>query len=81
MQVERQRDGGRRITQVTEVCGMEGEVVTLNDIFQFEMMGEGPDGRLQGRYKVSQARPAAQERLAYFGLDREWMAALEQAAS
>ena len=77
IQLERQRDGGRRVTQITEVCGMEGEVVTLNDIFQLEFTGEGSDGRLIGRYKVSGARPACQERLAYFGLDRAWKAALE----
>jgi pilus assembly protein CpaF len=58
---------------------MEGDVVMMNDVFQFEVTGEGAEGRLQGRYKVSPARPAAQERLVYFGLDREWMAALEQA--
>ena len=79
VQVERHRDGGRRITQVTEICGMEGEVVMMNDVFQLEgSWAREPDGRLQGHYKVSPARPAAQERLAYFGLDREWMAALEQ---
>ena len=79
VQVERQRDGGRRVTQVTEVCGMEGEVVMLNDVFQFEVAGERPDGRLHGTYKVSRARPFAQQRLAYFGLDREWVATLEGA--
>src|SRR4051794_24950903 len=44
VQVERQRDGGRRIRQVTELCGMEGEVVMMNDIFQLEMLGEDPGG-------------------------------------
>jgi pilus assembly protein CpaF len=77
VQLERQRDGGRRVTQVTEVVGMEGDVVTLNDVFQLEIEGEGPDGRLACRYKVSQARPASHQRLAYFGLDRAWKAALE----
>jgi pilus assembly protein CpaF len=77
VQLERQRDGGRRVTQVTEVVGMEGDVVTLNDVFQLEIEGEGPDGRLVCRYKVSQARPASHQRLAYFGLDRAWKAALE----
>ncbi|GBQ82743.1 type II secretion system protein E [Gluconacetobacter johannae DSM 13595] len=79
IQVERQRDGGRRITQVTEVCGMEGEVITLNDIFRFEIQGDGPDGRLVGRYKVTRVPPASQSRLSYFGLERDWHAALEQA--
>jgi pilus assembly protein CpaF len=77
VQVARQRDGGRRITQVTELCGMEGDVVIMNDIFQLEMLGEGPDGRIRTRYKVSRGRPAAQARLAYFGLDEEWMRVLE----
>ena len=79
VQVQRQRDGGRRVIQVTEVCGLEGEVVTLNDIFAFELTGEGHDGRLQGAYRVSRARPAFHERLAYFGLDRAWTTALEEA--
>jgi pilus assembly protein CpaF len=77
VQLERQRDGGRRVTQVTEVVGMEGEVVTLNDVFQLEFTGEGPDGKLNCTYKVSGARPACHERLSYFGMDRAWKAALE----
>ena len=77
VQVERQRDGGRRITQVSEVCGMEGDVITMNDIFQLEIQGEGQDGRLFGTYKVSKVPPSFLRRLAYFGLDREFKAALE----
>jgi len=77
VQVERHRDGGRRITQVTEICGMEGEVFLLNDIFQYEITGEGADGRLRGHYKISRARPSFASRLNYFGLEREWAQALE----
>ena len=80
VQVERQRDGGRRVTQVTEICGMEGDVVLMNDIFQFVMDGETSTGRIAGHYKVSRARPACNERLVYFGFERAWMAALEEAA-
>ena len=79
IQVERHRDGGRRVTQVTEVCGMEGDVITLNDIFQFEVKGEGADGRLFGIYKVSRMPPTFIARLAYFGLDKPWRAALDDA--
>ena len=78
VQVERHRDGGRRVTQVTEVCGMEGDVIALNDIFQFEVLGEGIDGRLHGRYKVSRVAPSFLRRLTYFGLDRAWRAALDE---
>jgi pilus assembly protein CpaF len=76
IQVERHRDGGRRITQVTEIAGMEGETVMANDIAQFEIMGTTSEGRLRGRYNISRARPRSQRRLAYFGLDGAWMAAL-----
>ena len=79
VQVERQRDGGRRVTQVTDICGLEGDVVILNDVFQFEIIGEGTDGRLIGRYRTSRARPSFHERLAYFDLERAWMAALDEA--
>ncbi len=76
VQVERQRDGGRRVTQVTEICGMEGDVIILNEVFQLEIIGEDVNGKLIGRYKTSIARPHCQQRLAYFGLDRVWMTAL-----
>ncbi len=79
VQVERQRDGGRRITQVTEVCGMEGETITLNDVFQFEVRSEGKDGRLYGGYKVSRVPPACQRQLVNFGLEAEWYAILDSA--
>jgi pilus assembly protein CpaF len=79
VQVERHRDGGRRITQVSEVCGMEGEIITMNDIFQFEMQGEGPDGKLFGRYKVSRLPPSFLSRLSYFGLEQQWKAAVDEA--
>jgi pilus assembly protein CpaF len=78
VQVERHRDGGRRITQVTEICGMEGDVITMNDVFQYEVLGEGPDGRLVGRYKVSRVPAATQQRLAYFNLEKEWKDALAE---
>jgi pilus assembly protein CpaF len=77
VQVERQRDGVRRVTQVTDVCGLEGEVVILNDIFQFEVEGESHEGRLLGRYRTSRTRPSFQQRLAYFGMERAWTAAIE----
>ena len=79
VQVARQRDGGRRVTQVTEICGMEGDVVIMNDVFLLEIEGERPDGRLSGRYKASPARPTFLSRLAYFGLDAAWMATLAKA--
>jgi pilus assembly protein CpaF len=76
IQVERHRDGGRRITQVSEICGLEGDMILMNDIFHLDLKGEGPDGRLLGQYRVSRLTPSFQERLVYFGLDRAWAAVL-----
>ena len=81
VQVERQRDGKRRITQVTDVFGMEGEVVTLNDIFRFEMEGETQEGLLIGQWRGNRSRPSFHQRLTYFQLDRAWMSALEESAA
>jgi pilus assembly protein CpaF len=76
IQVERHRDGGRRITQVTEVSGIEGDVILTNDIFHLDLLGEGPDGRLLSKYRISRLPPRFQERLVYFGLDHAWTAGL-----
>ncbi len=78
VQVERQRDGGRRVTQVTEIAGIEGETQLLNDIFKFEMTGETPTGKIVGRYVVSRIRSSFTERLQYFGLERSWNDALNE---
>jgi pilus assembly protein CpaF len=78
VQVERQRDGSRRVTQVTEIAGIEGETQLLNDIFKFEMTGETPTGKIIGRYVVSRIRSSFAERLQYFGLERSWNDALSE---
>ena len=78
VQLERMRDGVRRITQVTEVIGLEGDIVTMNDIFYYDFEGENADGTLKGKFKVSRVRPSFAPRLQYFGLDRAWAAAIEE---
>jgi pilus assembly protein CpaF len=79
IQVERQRDGQRRVTAVTEVCGLEGDVITTNEIFSFDFDGEDYSGRIRGRYLVQRNRPSFESRLQYFGLFEAWMNALSQA--
>jgi pilus assembly protein CpaF len=81
VQIQRMRDGGRRVTQITEVIGLEGDIVTLNDIAMYEYEGENADGSLRGRYRLSRVRPHFAKRLAYFGLERAWLEALEEAAT
>lgn len=70
IQISRMRDGIRRITQITEVVGMEGEVITTQDLFTFEFEGEDADGTLHGTFKSTGLRPHFLPRAQYFGLDR-----------
>jgi pilus assembly protein CpaF len=77
LQVSRMRDGIRRVTHVTEIVGMEGEVVTTQDLFTFEYQGENRDGTLIGAFKPAPVRPYFIKRAAYFGLDRALMAAMQ----
>jgi len=80
IQTARMRDGVRRITHVTEIVGMEGDVVTLQDLFTFEYHGEASDGTLIGDFRSSTVRPHFIKRAAYYGLDRALMAAMNGAA-
>jgi pilus assembly protein CpaF len=75
VQVERMHDGQRRVTQVSDVCNMEGDVITMNDLAVFEFEREDTQGRLHGHYRVSSARPGFMPRLEFFGLARSWLAA------
>ena len=77
VQVQRMRDGQRRVTHVSEIVGMEGEVVTMNDVFLFQYDGDDASGRIHGRWVPSGIRPSFADRLEYFGLMPAWMAAIE----
>ncbi|MBL8659223.1 MAG: CpaF family protein [Rhodospirillales bacterium] len=76
VQIARMRDGVRRITHVTEVVGMEGEVVTTQDLFTYDFEGEDAQGNLIGRFKGSGLRPHFTPRAQYFGLDRALLEAI-----
>jgi pilus assembly protein CpaF len=66
----RLQDGTRRITHVTEVTGMEGTVVTLQDIFRFDFSaGVGPDGRHRGAVMPTGLRPMFAKQLSDVGLE------------
>jgi pilus assembly protein CpaF len=69
VQIQRMRDGVRRVTHVTEVVGMEGDVVITQDLFTFEFKGEDESGKLVGEFKSSGIRPNFTRQAAYFGLE------------
>jgi Flp pilus assembly protein, ATPase CpaF len=68
VQQARLRDGTRRITHVTEVQGMEGDVITLQDVFIFEQTGKDENGRITGQLKPTGIRPKFLEKLAANGI-------------
>jgi pilus assembly protein CpaF len=67
IQITRQSDGTRRVTGITELTGMEGEVITMQDIFLFEKTGLRADGKVCGRFRATGIRPKCSERLAQAG--------------
>ncbi len=69
VQVERMRDGIRRIDRIVEIGGMEGEVITTRELFTFQYRGEGRDGFLEGSFEPSRLRPDLAVRAALYGLE------------
>ena len=80
VQIARMRDGVRRIIYITEVVGMEGEIITTQDLFTYEYQGEDTNGKLLGKYRCSGLRPHFTERAEYFGLGRTLLDAIAKGA-
>jgi pilus assembly protein CpaF len=78
IQVSRMRDGSRRITYITEITGMEGEVVTMQDLYTCDVTGEAADGKLTVEFKNHGLRPHCLPKAAYFGLEKQLMEAMEE---
>ncbi|MFC5422619.1 CpaF family protein [Bosea eneae] len=79
IQAQRMRDGSRRITHITEVMGMEGDVIITQDLMLYDVLGEDPNGRLIGRHRSTGiGRPRLWERARYFGDEQRLATALDQ---
>jgi pilus assembly protein CpaF len=76
VQVSRMRDGVRRITSVTEVVGMEGDVITTQELFRYEFEGEDANGTLIGSFRSGGLRPHFTPKAEYFSLDRPLLEAI-----
>ncbi len=77
IQVSRMRDGSRRIAYITEVTGMEDDVLTMQDLYTCEVTGETPDGKLTVDFKNHGLRPHCLPKAAYFGLDKQLMETMD----
>jgi len=76
VQISRMRDGIRRVVSVTEIIGMEGDVITTQDLFTYQYEGQLNDGSLKGSFVSSGLRPHFMTRAEYFGLDRALLEAV-----
>src|SRR5579871_3174620 len=80
IQAARLRDGSRRIKHVTEVVGMEGDVVITQDLFVYDMLGEDQNGRIVGKHRSTGiGQPRFWDRARYFGEEKRLAAALDAA--
>ena len=78
IQAARLRDGSRRITHVTEVMGMEGDVIITQDLVLYDIVGEDPSGKLLGQHRsTGVGRPRFWERARYYGEEQRLAAALD----
>src|SRR5687767_1410609 len=68
VQQARMSDGTRKVTSVSEVTGMEGDIITMQEIFRFEKLGISPEGKVQGRFMATGVRPKVCERLKTAGV-------------
>ena len=74
--IERMRDGIRRVQNVSEIAGMEGEVITARELFTFRYKGETRDGKIDGEFEPTHMRPDFVSRAARYGLDKELLETL-----
>jgi pilus assembly protein CpaF len=78
VQAARLRDGSRRITHITEVMGMEGDVIITQDLLVYDIEGEDAQGKLIGRHRsTGVGRPRFWERARYFGEEHRLAAAID----
>ncbi|MCA8890680.1 MAG: CpaF family protein, partial [Hyphomonas sp.] len=79
VQASRLRDGSRRIMNVTEVLGLEGDTIVLQDVLKYEIEGEDENGRVIGKHRgTGIGRPRFWDRASYYNLERELAAALDE---
>ena len=77
VQIQRMRDGMRRITKLVEITGMEDEVIVTKELFSYEFEGEDRDGELIGHFQGSGLRPHFLPRASYFGLEGRLLEAMK----
>jgi pilus assembly protein CpaF len=76
VQIERMRDGVRRVTRITELVGMEGDVIITQDLFTFRYDASAYNEEVKGVFETAALRPAFSERAAYYGVEEALLEAM-----
>lgn len=79
IQVQRLRDGSRKVTHVAEITGMEGDVVTMQDLFVLDILGEDEQGKLVTKQRSTGLRPKFYDQARAFGVEQYVLDAMEEA--
>ena len=79
IQVQRLRDGSRKVTHISEITGMEGEVVTMQDLFHLEILGEDQNGKLITKLQSSGLGPKFYDQARAYGVEQLVLDAMEEA--
>lgn len=81
VQIQRMRDGSRRVTHIEEVVGTEGQVISMQTLFRFRQTGMNEEGKIQGVYEASGVMPRCLERAEYYGQSDAMMKTLRTGAA
>jgi pilus assembly protein CpaF len=76
VQVERMRDGSRKVTSLMEIAGMEGDVIVTQELFRFNYDASSFDEEVRGSYDSTGMRPLFADRAAYFGMEKALVEAM-----
>jgi pilus assembly protein CpaF len=69
IQIARLNDGRRKIVSLQEITGMEGDIITMHEIYHFTQTGVAPDGSVKGHFRATGVRPKFMDRLRAYGLE------------
>ncbi len=68
IQITRLNDGSRKVTSIQEITGMEGDMITMQEIYSYKRIGTNPDGTVQGMFRATGVRPRVSEKIRTYGI-------------
>ncbi|MEZ0260068.1 MAG: CpaF family protein [Alphaproteobacteria bacterium] len=78
VQIQRLKDGSRKVMSITETTGMEGDIISLQDLVTYVIEGESEDGRVKGSFRQTGLRPRFAEKLRQYGMEDRFLTAMEK---